>query len=326
MNVANVAVWGLGPHAIKNILPALKACPEVNLYGVCSRDANTVSRLAAEYQCKGWADSSAMLQDRMVKVVYLSTPIGLHAAQGKSVLLARKHLWCEKPLATNLTQAFELVSLSRKNGVSLAEGFMYLYHPHFLHLREILSSGRLGNLQQLSLRFGIPPLDKPGFRTDAALGGGAFLDVGSYLISAVTALLPGSAPEVLLSEITVSSGSPVDTSGQAILRYPGSKDPVNVILEWGINRAYRNEIDLWGSTGSVSSERVFSKPPDYVPKFRYLDLHGDESHELGHAANHFVAMFQTFCEFTHNPQAAESERFEIVRRAELIEKIQRNKI
>ncbi len=326
MNVANVAVWGLGPHAIKNILPALKEYPGVSLCGICSRNADIVSRLATQYECMGWVDSASMLQDRMVDVVYLSTPIGLHASQGKSVLLANKHLWCEKPLATNLTQALELVSLSRENGVSLAEGFMYLYHPQFVHLQEIIESGRLGSLQQVTLRFGIPPLDKPGFRNNAGLGGGAFLDVGSYPISAITALLAGAELEVLFSEIAVSSGSPVDTSGQAILRYSGSGNPVNVILEWGINRAYRNEIDLWGATGSVSSERVFSKPADHVPKFRFLDLSGNESYEYGRAGNHFVAMLNAFRGFALNPEVAESERITIIRRAELIDKIQRSKI
>ena len=326
MSVVNVAVWGLGPHAIKNILPSLKACPEIRLYGVCSRDAETVSRFASQYECTGWIDPAAMLQDRMVDVVYLSTPIGLHAAQGKSVLLAMKHLWCEKPLTTNLTQAHELVNLSRTHGVSLAEGFMYLYHPQFARLREIIESRRLGSLHQVTLRFGIPPLDKPGFRNDASLGGGAFLDVGSYLISAATALLAGAEPEVLFSEIDVPSGSPVDTGGRAILRYPGSGNPVNVILEWGINRAYRNEVDLWGSAGSVSTERIFSKPADYIPKFRFLDRHGKESCEYGRAENHFLAMFKAFLGLARDSQAAENERIDIVRRAALIDKIQRTKI
>jgi len=326
VNASNVVVWGLGPHAIKNILPSLKACPEIRLYGVCSRDAATVSRFASQFQCMGWVDSNAMLQDRMVDVVYLSTPTGLHAVQGKSVLLSNKHLWCEKPLTTNLAQALELVSLSRERGVSLAEGFMYLYHPHFVRLQEIIESERLGSLQRVTIRFGIPPLDKPGFRNDAGLGGSAFLDVGSYLISAITALLAGAEPEVLFSEIAAPSGSPVDTSGQAILRFPGSGNPVNVILEWGINRAYRNEIDLWGATGSVSSERVFSKPADYVPKFRFLDRHGNESYEFGRAANHFSAMFRAFCELNHDSKAAESERIKIIRRADLTDRIQRTKI
>ena len=326
MNVINVVVWGLGPHAIKNILPALTMCPGVCLYGICSRNADIVSRFTARYECKGWVDSGPMLEDPKVDVVYLSTPIGLHASQGRSVLLADKHLWCEKPLAENLAQASDLVHLSRERRISLAEGFMYLYHPQFLQLRGILDSGRLGHLQHVTVRFGIPALDSPGFRNHPALGGGAFLDVGSHPISAIVSLLPEHNPEVLLSATFVAPGSPVDTKGQAILRCSGSGNPVDVTLEWGINCSYRNEIDLWGSKQSVTSEYFFSKPSDYVPKFRFLDLNGNESFEYGRAANHFVAMLSAFRGFVANPDAAEAERIAIIRRAELIDKIQRRKI
>jgi predicted dehydrogenase len=266
-----------------------------------------------------------MLQDPRLEVVYLSTPIGLHAVQGKAVLASKRHLWCEKPIAASPGQALELVNLSREHGVTLAEGFMYLHHAQFARLREIVDSGQLGQLQQVTIRFGIPPLDNPGFRNDPALGGGAFLDVGSYPISAVDALLGGSDPEVLYSGIVVPPGSPVDTSGRAFLRYPGSGSPVDAILEWGINRAYRNEIDLWGSTGSVSTDRIFSKSADYVPKFRFLDRTGIESFESGRAENHFLAMFRRFHELTSDGEAAERERVAIVRRAGLINQIERSK-
>ena len=166
--------------------------------------------------------------------------------------------------------------------------------------------------ETVACRFGIPRLDRPGFRIDRELGGGAFLDVGSYPIYAVTSLFPDSEPEVRFADIVVADGSPVDTAGQAILRYDGR---VSVTLEWRINTAYRNEIDMWGSEGSVSSARVFSKPADYVPIFRFLDVHGNAHDESGTAANHFVAMFTAFRGLVDDPNRAEAERAQIARRA-----------
>lgn len=318
MKEINVAVWGLGPHATKNILPALKMCPGIRLYGVCSRNVSVVTRYASELGCLGWNDSVPMLGDPNLDVVYLSTPIGLHFSQGEAVLLANKHLWCEKPLAENLEQVLRLVNLSRERGLTLAEGFMYLYHPQFLYLQEVLNSGILGSIQNMTCRFGIPPLDQPGFRVDPKLGGGAFLDVGSYPISAVASFFSKSSPEILFSEMSTTVGFPVDTAGRTILRYEGGP---HVTLEWGINCSYRNEIDFWGSQGSVSSERLFSKPADYVPKFRFLDLHGGESYKSGRSKNHFLAMFEAFRELVVNSVEAENERVAITRRARLMDKI-----
>lgn len=318
MRVLRVAVWGLGPHAIKNILPALSACPGLDIAGVCSRNADVVARIATEHSCAGWNDPATMLTDPAVDCVYLATPIGVHASHARMVLAAKKHLWCEKPLAESGTQAATLVAMSRDKGVSIAEGFMYLYHSQFAFLRETLNSGRLGLVQSISLRFGIPPLERPGFRNDPTMGGGAFLDVGSYPISAIAALFADADPEVLFATISAPPESAVDTEGRAVLRYSTG---VHVALEWRVNSAYRSDIDFWGTLGSMSSERIFSKPADYIPRFRFLDVRGNERNEAGEAGDHFLAMFNVFLNLVDDSAAAERERRQVERRARLAEMI-----
>ena len=134
----NVAVWGIGPHAVKNILPAIQATSGLTLKGICSRDAAKVEQTAREFKCQGWTQPEQMLQDPSVDVVYVATPIALHFEHGRSVLQAKKHLWCEKPLANDHQQVLELVRLSREVKRGLTEGFMYLYHTHFSQLQSII--------------------------------------------------------------------------------------------------------------------------------------------------------------------------------------------
>jgi NDP-hexose-3-ketoreductase len=318
MRKLNVAVWGLGPHALKNILPALESCEGIQITGVCSRKEDVVSRTLDRLQCSGWTNPESMLADAKVEVVYVSTPTGLHARHGQLVLNANKHLWCEKPICETAAQAEALVRLSRDRGVTIAEAFMYLYHKQFSYLGGVLAAGRLGHVHSVTCRFGIPPLENPGFRTDPELGGGAFLDVGSYPISALVSLFPNRDPVVSFSEVIVAEGSSVDTAGRALLRYDAD---LTATLEWRTVAAYRNEIDLWGTDGSVSTERLFSKPPDYIPKFRFLDVNGRETLELGEPGNHFQAMFRAFIDLIDDPVRAENERALIVRRARLAQRI-----
>ncbi len=313
-----IAVWGLGTHAVKSILPAIRICSGVSLKGVCSRDYRVLSRVASDFECKGWRTPEEMLDDPTVDAVYLSTPIALHIAQGRLVLQADKHLWCEKPIGASAGEVTSLLEFSRARGLTIGEGFMYLYHPQFLQLRDILTSGRLGKIRSVSCRFGIPPLERPGFRTDPALGGGAFLDVGAYPISTVVALFPYSEPEILLAEISGAEASPVDVEGRAVLGYG---DGIRATLEWGINCAYRNEIDVWGTHGSMSTERLFSKTEDHVPRFDFRDLHGNVHTEEGSTGNHFTAMIGAFCGLVDDPGGAEQERVQIARRATLAEAI-----
>lgn len=318
MRTLGVAVWGIGQHARRNVIPAINACPGLRLYGLCSRDRSSVAGLAAQFNCKYWGTPDEMLVDPKVDVVYLSTPIGLHFLHGRAVLERGKHLWCEKPLADSLEKVSELVELSRRQGVSVNECFMYLYHPQFRELAALLRAGAVGDIQSIDCRFGIPPLERPGFRLSPDLGGGAFLDVGCYPVSAAAALYPEGEPEVLLSEILTKAGDSVDSSGRAVLGY---EDGARVYAEWGINRAYRNEIGVWGRVGCAWTDRIFSKPPDYVPTIRLTNLTGVATNRLVPKGNHFVSMLEAFCDTAITSDTAEVERRRVLLRARLNHKI-----
>jgi predicted dehydrogenase len=259
-----------------------------------------------------------MLADPRVDVVYLATPIALHAPQGAAVLDAGKHLWCEKPLTTGIAPTLDLVERSRDRGRTLAEAFMYLFHPQFAALREVVHGGRLGRILSLTCRFGIPPLDRPGFRGDPALGGGAFLDVGCYPISALPALFPATQPAVVSAEIVTPPDSRVDVEGRAVVRYANGP---SAVLEWRTHAAYRNEIDVWGSAGCVSLRRFFSKSASEVPELRFLDASGAERSEAGTPGNHFARMLAAFRDLLDDEGAAETERLRILERARLADAI-----
>ena len=309
---------GLGPHAVRNILPAVHGADAVELHGVCSRNPEVVAAAVARYGCKGWIDFGHMLGDRDVDAVCLATPTGLHALHGIAVLEAGKHLWCEKPLATNLADSVVLCRLAEERSLGLAEGFMYLHHPQFTHVREVLEFGRIGCAHTLTIRLGIPTLAKPGFRNDPSLGGGALLDVGCYPVSAALGLFPDEKPRVMYAVMSQQDGSAVDTAGKAVLEYAGG---MSAILEWGTGVAYRNEIDVWGSSGSISSDRFFSKPADHPPRLRMRDIHGRETEEDLPAANHFVRMFAAFRDIVLDDSKAAMERSMILRRASMLQSI-----
>ena len=313
-----LVVWGLGRHATDKILPAVAATEGLELYGVCSRDARTVSTSSAAWSCKGWTEAAPMLDDPKIDIVYVATPTGLHAEHAAAAIAAGKHVWCEKPLTSRLRDTLDLVSLSRRRQLSLCEGHMYLHHPQFTQLARYLSGGRIGRNLSVGFRFGIPPSAHPGFRTDKALGGGALLDVGSYPISALDALFPDVAREVCYARVSFRGGSSVDTDGRAMIELSNG---VAADLEWRTGAAYRNEVDIWGDQGSLFADKIFSKPASFMPLFRLRDAHGVETTEPAGAGDNFVLMLRAFRDLAADAEAAERERGSITRRAELLEKI-----
>ena len=90
-----------------------------------------------------------MLKDASIKAVHICTPNFLHYAQSKAVLEAGKHVVCEKPLATKIEEAEELVKLAKKSGLVNAVHFNLRYYPMVRQMKTMRESGELGDIYSI---------------------------------------------------------------------------------------------------------------------------------------------------------------------------------
>ena len=309
-----LAVWGIGYHAQKNVLPAIETCDAVVLAGACSRNQNVVKAAADRWGGVVWSDAEAMLSSRDVDAIYLCTPIGLHYEQGLAVVDAGKHLLCEKALTDKSGRSLELIAMARRQDVALCEAFMFQFHPQFQSLSDLVWASDFDGIEALSCWFGMPALESPGFRSSASLGGGGFLDVACYLISLAGQLIEG-APRVTSIRLDRSPDDEVDMTGHATLEFPGGEV---AHLEWGFGRSYRNEVSVWGKKQSVFADRIFSKSPDYESSLLLRDQRGQEEQIRIAATNAYDEMLKRFALATSDKSVRE-ELWEVAsRQAELI--------
>ncbi len=316
MTITNVAVWGLGNHAKERILPVLYAMDEIVLVGVCSRNRKVVDECAKQWKCHGWISPGEMLNCDDVDVVYIATPIGVHFSLSEQALKAGKHVWCEKPLTCAYEETIFLVSLAEKVNKGLTESFMYLHHAQFHRVKQFIDESE--QVHSVICRFGIPALENPGFRNEPKLCGGALWDVASYTVSAIVALFPNQKVDILFSEVQQKEDSPVDTEGRVLLRFSRG---ATAYLEWGVGVAYKNELDVWAEDGSLFTEKIFSKPKDYKPKYYMHDLNGNVSVEHCEQSEQFVQMFHNFLQLIGDEQKIAAERKVILDRAKLMNDI-----
>ena len=289
-----LAMWGVGEHARRNILPALGGCERVELHGLFDVDGDAKAAAAAEWGARAYRNPAELLADGDVDVVYVAVPTGLHAEVGEQVLDASRHLWCEKPLCSNWDDWRRLVELGRSKRVAVFECFMFPHHAQFRQIQHHMAAGTIGRIWSVTARFGFPPLKPENFRYHKELGGGALLDAAGYPLCAARVLL-GRA-DVIGAVIEHEPGFEVDTSGSALLRSP---DGAHAHLEWGFGRAYRNEIEVWGEAGSLTAGRAFSKPPTLETTLRFRMQDGDEIEETVEPCNHFTVMFDAFADAIH---------------------------
>ena len=180
---------------------------------MASRSPERARELLAPYpQARVFSTYEELLADPGVDAVYNPLPNSLHKEWTIRALEAGKHVLCEKPIALDAREAEEMAAAAVRTRKHLMEAFMYRFHPG---MREFV--GGLSEPLHLHAMFGFTARDPNDIRLQAAMGGGALYDVGSYAVS-VSRWILGDPSDV------VGSGrfqNGIDTSITGLLSFPG---------------------------------------------------------------------------------------------------------
>lgn len=142
INVAVVGTGFIGPAHIE----ALRRLPHIEVVGLCEATLELAQQKAEVLGIPKAYTFEEMLKDESVKVVHICTPNFLHFPQAKAALLAGKHVICEKPLATKIEEAEELVALAKEKGLVNAIHFNLRYYPMVRQMKTMRESGELGEI------------------------------------------------------------------------------------------------------------------------------------------------------------------------------------
>ena len=194
------------------------------LVTVAARDRRRAEAFAAEHGVERTTDSyAAVLADPEVEVVYNPLPNALHGPWNLAAVEAGKHVLSEKPFASTAEEAAEVRAAAQEAGVTVVEGFHYLFHPVMQRLFALLGSGELGELQRVDALIAMPEPDDGDPRWSFDLAGGALMDLGCYGLHAHRTLgrWAGGEPELVDARAKERAGAPgVDEWLEADLRFP----------------------------------------------------------------------------------------------------------
>jgi predicted dehydrogenase len=137
---------------------------------------------------RAYGSLEELLAGPAVDVVHVTTPNALHAEQALAALAAGKHVVCEKPLATRVSDAERLVEASVDRIATVP--FVYRFHPLVREARARVAAGEAGRVltvQGSYLQDWLLSADDDNWRVDAAAGGRsrAFADIGSHLVDLI---------------------------------------------------------------------------------------------------------------------------------------------
>ncbi len=253
-----------------------------------------------------------MLNREDIDMIYLPLPPSLHYKWGMEVLKAGKHLLMEKPFTLEKEKTEELLKLAEEKGLSVIENYGFPLHAQFEKIRELLDSGAIGDLRLVRTAFGFPHRQAEDFRYSKAYGGGALFDCGGYCLKMATQFLKEPV-QLLAPSLTVTEGHEVDINGSATL----TDGDVTVQIAFGMDHAYKCELELWGSTGTLTAPRIYTAPADFTPVLTIKSNAGEEKIEA-RPCNQFGKVLEKILDAVGDPAKSEEIRKEIRLQADLL--------
>jgi predicted dehydrogenase len=110
-------------------------------------------RAKAEYDCEVYLDYTALLGRTDLDLVVNAAPSKFHVPITLELLEAGFNVLCEKPLASTADEVDRLIAASERSGKRLAIFQQSRYAPYFRKVREVIASGALGDIVQVSIAF-----------------------------------------------------------------------------------------------------------------------------------------------------------------------------
>lgn len=149
VNIAIIGCGYWGPNLIRNF----SILENARVKMICDLDVSRLNDMKRLYpQIKTTCEIDQVLADEGIQAVAIALPTRLHYEAGKRSLLAGKHTFIEKPLASSVGQCEELVALAKQANLTLMVGHTFIYSAPVRTIKKIVESGELGNLQYINSR------------------------------------------------------------------------------------------------------------------------------------------------------------------------------
>lgn len=315
--------------AFRRFLPALKeaGCFEYAGVAIASKEEFvgatdeilTKERAKAQtfvdsYGGKIYEGYKTLIESDDVDAIYLPLPPGLHYKWAKAALDAGKHTLVEKPCTIALSNTEDLLKEAGEKGLAVHENYMFAFHNQIEAVNEIVRNGEIGDVRLYRISFGFPMRAQNDFRYNKALGGGALLDCGGYTMKYASMLL-GHTATIKYAQSNNIEGFSVDMYGSAAMV---NDEGVTAQIAFGMDHNYKCELEVWGSKGTLYTNRILTAPAGFVPEVVIRKGNEEEKRNLP-ADDAFMKSILHFYECINNAEVRKENYETLLCQARLVE-------
>ncbi|MBQ9566827.1 MAG: Gfo/Idh/MocA family oxidoreductase [Lachnospiraceae bacterium] len=213
MKMAILGAGGIAAIMAETIRPL----EDVESYAIGSRDLGKAQAFAEKYGFrKAYGSYEEMLEDPEIDLVYIAVPHSHHHMWTLASLNAGKHVLCEKAFAVNERQTREMIELSEKKGLLLAEAIWTRYMPSRQIITEIVERGDIGRPRTISANLGYR-IDMNERMVRPELAGGCLLDLTVYTLNFASMVWGDDIRRIAASCVKTDTG--VDGQDTVMIEY-----------------------------------------------------------------------------------------------------------
>jgi len=162
----------------------------LRLTSVCDLSAERREVAARDWPIRVHARQEEMLDDPDVGLVVVGTPPSAHLDPVLAALHAGKHVVCEKPFAVKVDEADRMIDAAASRGLTLTVYQSRRWDPDFLAIRDVVGSGRIGEVFYLESFIGGHGHPCDLWHSHEPISGGTIYDWGSHYFDWILQLFP----------------------------------------------------------------------------------------------------------------------------------------
>jgi myo-inositol 2-dehydrogenase / D-chiro-inositol 1-dehydrogenase len=148
-----VGVIGCGRIGVVH-LEAITKAPGVRAVIVSNPTVSKAEKAAKQFNVARWTnDAMEVITDPEVDAVWICSPSSVHAEQIKAAAANGKHVFCEKPIATDLPETVEAINACNEAGVKLMIGLQRRFDQNFKRVQTAVKNKEVG--EPIMVRAGI---------------------------------------------------------------------------------------------------------------------------------------------------------------------------
>jgi predicted dehydrogenase len=207
-------------------LPHLSKSKFVEIVSVCDIIPERASKAAEKFNVPNhYTHIDQLLAGAPFELMVNLTNMQEHGRLNKQALLARKHIWSEKPMANTYQEGKELLDLAKKQGVRIWGAPAVVNSPQFTYMAKAIQQGKIGRVSAAHAHYGhLGPTWSAFFYEK---GGGSLPDLGVYNLATLTGLL-GPAKSVMAMTSIITPERTVDNKGKIKVE---AEDNAMVLME-----------------------------------------------------------------------------------------------